>query len=162
MVYVVIYAYRNEDCQQYVMDYFKMIYYYNMTYHTRYSVLENYATWFNGGRESFMVALSNTTHEAILMDQMCDIHGGILPDNFREYHFSQTYPLQEDMPTRTFPFDPFVHSIASNPLIVDCPSANPIAIDLFVCNQESFYHQTIKDLDAFSEALLCKYQHSKL
>ena len=139
----------NEDCQQYVMDYFKVIYY----YHTRYLVLENYATWFNGGRESYMVALANTKQEAILMDNMCDIHGGILPDNFCEYHFSKTYPLQADKPISTFPYDPFDNSTASNPLIIDCPSANAIAIDLLVRNQESFYHQTIMDLDALTEIL---------
>ena len=65
----------NEDCQQYVMDYFKVMYHYNVTYHTRHSVLENYATWFNGGRESYMVALAKTKQGAILIDSMCDIHG---------------------------------------------------------------------------------------
>ena len=143
----------NEDCQQYVMDYFKVIYHYNMTYHTRYSVLESYAIWFNGGRESYMAALAKTKHEAILKDSMCDIHCGILPDNFREYHFSQTYPLQAAKPTSTFPYDPFVHSVAFNPLIVDCPSANQLAIDLLVRDQASFYHQTIMDLDALTEIL---------
>ncbi len=46
-----------------------------------------------------MIALSKTSHKSIRIDNMCDIHGGILPDNFREYHFSQTYPLQADKST---------------------------------------------------------------
>ena len=101
-----------------------------------------------------MAQLPNRTNNSILMDNsMCDIHGGILPDNFREYHFSQTYPLQTDKSTSTFPYDPFVHSIASNPLIIDCPSANPMAIDLLVRDQGSLYHQTIMDLDVLTEIL---------
>ena len=100
-----------------------------------------------------MVALSKTNHEALLKDSMCDIHGGIIPDNFREYHFSQTYPLQANSSTSIFPYDSFVHSVAFNPLIVDCPSANQIAIDLLVRDQASFYHQTIMDLNALTEIL---------
>ena len=90
-----------------------------------------------------MVALAKTKQEAILIDSICDIHGGILPDNFREYHYSHTYPLQSDKPASTFPYDPFVHSIAFNQL----------AIDLLVRNQASFYHQTIMNLDALTEIL---------
>jgi hypothetical protein len=44
----------DSDLQQLVMDYFRMVYHHDLCYHTRFSVLSSYATWFNEGRTYFI------------------------------------------------------------------------------------------------------------
>jgi len=45
----------DSDLQQLVMDYFRMVYHHDLCYHTRFSVLSSYATWFNEGQASFAI-----------------------------------------------------------------------------------------------------------
>jgi hypothetical protein len=45
------------DCPQVVMDYFGMVYHHDLCYHSRFSVLSSYATWFNEGHSTFILLL---------------------------------------------------------------------------------------------------------
>ena len=62
------------DCQQLVMDYFRMVYHHDLCYHTRFSILSSYATRFNEGRSTF---ISTPGDQAKLRD--------ILRDNQAKY-----------------------------------------------------------------------------
>jgi len=74
------------DCQQLVMDYFRMVYHHDLCYHTRFSILSSYATWFNEVRSTFM---TTPGVKAKLRDLISDSNGARLCDNQAAYAASE-------------------------------------------------------------------------
>jgi hypothetical protein len=119
------------------MDYFRMVYHHDLCYHTRFSVLSSYATWFNEGRASFV----NTTGVQVkLRDILSDSNGAQLRDNHAEYDASEYGHL-------AYPCYPYIRQF--QPLQLDAvriDGCHPIDLALFFSSQETFYRRCIQDL----------------
>ena len=140
----------DSDFQQLVMDYFRMVYHHDLCYHTRFSVLSSYATWFNEGRASYV---NTTGAQAKLRDILSDSNGAQLRDNYAEYAVSEyghlvnpCYPYLRQFPPLQ-PDDVRVHG------------CNPNDIALFFSNQDTFYRRYTQDLATVTSILHRKYTY---
>ena len=136
------------DCQQLVMDYFRMVYNHDLCYHTRFSILFSYATWFNEGRSTF---LRTPGVLAKLRDLLSDSTGIPLRDNQAEYVASEYGQLA----------NPCYPSIRQIQLLqsadVRVHGCNPNDLALFFGAQETFYRRCIQDLSTVASIMHRKY-----
>jgi hypothetical protein len=138
----------DSDLQQLVMDYFRMVYHHDLCYHTRFSVLSSYATWFNEGRVSFV----NTTGvQAKLRDILSDSNGAQLRDNHAEYAASEYGHL-------AIPCYPYLRQFQPlQPDDVRVHGCNPNDLALFFSAQETFYRRCIQDLTTVTSIMHRKH-----
>lgn len=119
------------DCQHLVMDYFRLIYYHEPYYHTRFSVLSSYSLWFNEGRAYF---LTTEGVRSRLREIMRDSNGAQLRDNYIEYAASGYGTIANQC------LQYIRQSQVLHPNDVSVPGCNPNDIALFFVDQDAFYN----------------------
>ena len=136
------------DCQQLVMDYFRMVYHHDLCYHTRFSILSSYATWSNEGRSTF---ISTPDVPTTLRDILSDSNGAQLRDNQAEYAASEYGHLANPC----FPYIRQFQLLQPDEVRVHGCNSNDLA--LFFSAQKTFYRRCIQDLSTVTSIVHRKY-----
>ena len=130
------------------MDYFRMVYHHDLCYHTRFSILSSYASWFNEGRSNF---ISTPGVPATLRDILSDSNGAQLRDNQAEYAASEYGHLANPC----YPYIRQFKLLQSDEVRVH--GCNPNDLALFFSAQETFYRRCIQDLSTVTSIVHRKY-----
>jgi hypothetical protein len=138
----------DNDFQQLVMDFFRMVYHYDICCHTRFSILFSYATWFNEGRSAF---LSTPGVQSKIRDSLLDSNGAQLLDNYAEYAASE----HERSSNPCYQYSR--QSPMVQPDVDRIHRCNPNDLALFFSAQETFYRRCIHDLNIVTTIMHRKY-----
>ena len=132
-----------------VMMYFKMIHRSDIIFHSKHSILKSYSDWFNGKRDQ---DVSTRDQDVSTRGRDVSTRGRdatVKRDNYFEYHRSRE-GLVPTPTTRSFIHDEVARV---DPLIIDCPAANPTDIAQFQADEDEFYSRSVSDMTLLQKLL---------